>query len=278
MVKKIIKISILILILGVLCFIGCNNDFLGMIASNDLDERLKERDNLKFLDERGWSTLPQLGDAYSFIVITDTHIEDGDAFGLEKLAGVVAANSDIKFAVVLGDITQHGLAKDIDKFIEIADDLGVPFYPVIGNHDFYFGNWPIWKEKIGSTSYRVDSDSTTLFILDSANSFFGKEQLDWLEREIKTAKNRVFVFTHTPLFADGPLQFWQISDLKERARIVSILSDKCDIMFMGHVHQHIENTVGKVRYIALEDFVKQKAYCIVTVTPARVSFKVHYLN
>jgi len=257
--------------------VSCNNDLLGLFASNDLDERLKERNNTRFLNARGWLS-PSLGNEYSFIVVADTHIEDGNAFGLEKLTSVITANNvrientPIKFVVVLGDITQHGAAKDVDKFIEIADQLTVPCYPVIGNHDFYFGTWPVWRDRIGSTNYRINADTATLFILDSANSFFGKDQLDWLEREIRTATGRVFVFTHSPLFVTGPANMQQVTDTKERARIVSILRNKCDIMFMGHSHKHYYNETGNVKYVTIEDFVKNKTYCVVTVKPDGITY------
>ena len=277
MVKKAIKITILVIIAAAFCLTtGCRQDLLGIFGSNDLDERLKDRDNFVFLESRDWTSIP-LGDTYSFVVIADTHLEDGKDFRLGEMAKVIAdynekpenENTKIKFAVILGDITQHCLKEDIDLFIKIADSFGVPCYPVIGNHDFYFGRWHIWRDNIGSTSYRIDSDSTTLFMLDSANSFFGKDQLDWLERELETAKGRVFVFTHSPLFVKGPVDMQQITNTKERARIVSILRNKCDIMFMGHLHKEIRNTVGNVQYIAVEDFINSKTYGIVTVTPGK---------
>jgi predicted phosphodiesterase len=250
---------------------SCNIDLLGLFTSNDLNQRLIERNNLTFLDSMGWSSL-SLDDEYSFIVLADTHIEDGNAFGLEGLADVITANTGIKFAVILGDITQHGAAQDIDKFIEIASSLTVPCFPVIGNHDIYFNNWSVWKEKIGSTSYRIDGGNTSLFMLDSANSFFGNEQLNWLEEELKTANERIFVFTHAPLFVTGPVDMQQVTNINERARIVSILRNKCDIMFMGHSHKRFYHEAGNVKYITLEDFIEKKAYCIVTVTKDGISY------
>ncbi|MCL2805102.1 MAG: metallophosphoesterase [Treponema sp.] len=284
MVKKLL----LLLLLGAFFFIiGCNVDLLGIFSANDLDERLKERNNLKFLDDRLWSSLPHFGSEYSFIVLTDTHIENGNSFGLEALADVITDNNTdltktkIEFMVILGDITQDGAEKDINEFIRVADLFTIPCYPVAGNHDVYFDNWSVWKDKIGSTSYRIDGNDITLFILDSANSFFGKDQLDWLEREIKTTGGtpnaRVFVFTHSPLFVEGPVGMQQITDTKERARIASILKNRCDIMFMGHSHKYYYNEAGNVKYITIEDYVVAKVYCIVTVKPEGITYNFYKL-
>ena len=281
MVKQKAKIFLLFIIFCVLAVSGCRIDLLGVFASSDLDERLKERDVFNYLIDSGkgrdWTSLGLAMD-FRFLVITDTHIEDGEAWGLEKLADVIAANNSIaanpqiEFAVFLGDITQFGAGKDIDKFIEIADLLGVPCYPVIGNHDVYFRNWTVWKEKIGSTSYRINGGSATLFVLDSANSFFGKDQLDWLERELRTANGKVFVFTHSPLFVKGPADMQQITDTKERARVISILRNKCEIMFMGHAHKQFSNEAGNVKYIAFEDFKSTQTYCMVSVESGNVTY------
>jgi len=272
MVKYLSNTILFLVIAGIFCLLNCCNvDLLGFFSANDLDERLKERNNFKFINENGGAALTLYSD-YSFIVLADPHIENGNAWGLERLSDVIKANTDIKFVVILGDITQYGSEKDINTFIKIAELLTVPCYPVIGNHDVYFDNWSIWKEKIGSTSYKINAGNTTLFIIDSANSFFGQTQLDWLEREIKSTSGHVFVFTHSSLFVTGPADMQQITDTKERARIVSILRNKCDIMFMGHLHKRLYNEAGNVKYVTVEDFKSAKTYCLVSVTSTGVTY------
>ncbi|MCL2229548.1 MAG: metallophosphoesterase [Treponema sp.] len=277
MVKRnpIILLSVFLLIAALFVF-GCSNDFFGLVYSNDLDERLNHKDVMTFVNDS--PALSPLGDTYNFIVVTDTHIEDGDDFGLGGIKSAVIAHN-ARFVVNLGDITQHGAAHDIDLFIEIADDLGVPFYPVIGNHDIYFDTWHVWRDKIGSTNYRINSGSTSLFVLDSANAFIGKRQLDWLENELKTITapgHRVFVFTHAPLFTTG-IKMQQVTDSRERARVISILRNRADIMFMGHSHQRAINRAGNVEYVTFEDFKSTKIYTVVRVTPAGVSYEFHEL-
>jgi len=95
MVKKSNKTVYIIFSLAVILFINsCNVDLLGLFVSNDLDERLRERNNLKFLEDKNWTSMT-LGDNFSFMIVTDTHIEDGDTFGQEGLAGIIAGNPDI---------------------------------------------------------------------------------------------------------------------------------------------------------------------------------------
>ena len=255
---------------------SCSVDLLGLFGSTDLSKRLDAKDNFTFLNRAGAPALNLTAPSYSFIVLADTHIEDGDAFGLEKLKDVVAVNPDIKFVVIAGDITQNADEDDIRKFIEIADSLkpyGVPCYPVIGNHDVYFGNWSSWKELIGSTLYRRDSGNTTLIMLDTANSYLGKDQLDWLEAQLKSSRGRTFVFTHANPFVETPLEFQQFTDTTERARFISILRGRCEYVFTGHLHKRIIKEAGGVKFISIEDFRKQSVYCLVSVSSAGVSYR-----
>ena len=274
MVKNLRTYSIPVLLLGIVfLFCGCRVDLLGLFGSTDLSKRLDAKNNFTFLNRAGAPALDLTAASYSFIVVSDTHIEDGDAFGLENLKDVVAANSEIKFVAVTGDITQNAAEKDILKFIEIADSLGVPCYPAIGNHDIYFGNWSSWKELIGSTMYRRDSGNTTLIVLDTANAYLGKDQLDWLDRELRSSGSRTFVFTHTNLFVENPLELQQLTDTTERARFISILRGRCDYVFTGHLHERIIKEAGGVTCISLEDFRRQSVYCLVSVSPGGISYK-----
>jgi len=251
-----------VLLLGVFTLGGCDVDVFGFFASTDLDERWQARNTFNFLTPADRNI--SLGDAYSFIVLGDTHIVNGSASGFEKLKNVI--DSEVKFVVVNGDITQNGKKEDIEEFIRVAKSLGVPCYPVAGNHDLYFGNWSVWKELIGSTCYRIDGGGTTLLILDSANAYLGAKQLDWLENELKNASGRVFVFSHANIFVERPVDEQQFTDIRERSRITSLLKGRCAAMFMGHVHQQIVKELGGVNYITVEDYRDDFTYCQVWVS------------
>jgi predicted phosphodiesterase len=250
---------------------GCNNDFLGLFGSTDLETRWKARNTFNFLrpDDRNIT----LDDAYSFIVVTDTHINNGNDWGLEKLKDVIKNDRDIKFVVFNGDITQDGRRNNIEKFIQIAGTMGVPCYPVIGNHDIFFDNWKVWEELIGSTCYRINCGNATLFILDSANAYFGHKQLDWLEGELKDANGRVFVFSHVNLFLESPVEVGHFTDIRERARFISLLNGRCDIIFTGHSHMRLVTELNGLKNINIEDFWHNAIYCQVWVSKDGIRYE-----
>ncbi|MDR3247667.1 MAG: metallophosphoesterase [Treponema sp.] len=258
-----VRWSVVILCVSAFLIVSCKVDVLGLFGSSDFDGRFAERDSFRFLTSA--ELHPSFAAPYSFVVITDTHIDGGDAHGLEKIGDVVAADASIKFIVVTGDITQGGYRQDLEKFITIAKSLPVPVYPVIGNHDIYFGNWSVWKDLIGSTTYRVESPDTTLLILDSANASFGKGQLDWLDSRLNSARKNTFIFTHDNLFTESMGDFQAVADIRERARMLSMLKGRGDAVFAGHVHRRIIREAGGVQYITIEDFRDHSIYCVVQV-------------
>jgi len=245
--------------------VGCNKDLFGLVASTDFSNRWQARNTFVFLteDDRNIPIDCSMKNSYSFIVVADPHIH-GNTRGLERLK--YAIDSDVKFVVIVGDITQTGRQEDVKKFIEIARSLSVPVFPVIGNHDVYFGNWSVWKRLIGSTVYRVNiGDTDTLLILDSANAFFGARQLDWLKNELNKSRGRVFVFTHFNLFTER-FPGTSLTDTRERARVISLLTRRADAMFMGHAHRRSVREIGGVTYITVENFRDNMVYCRVWVS------------
>jgi predicted phosphodiesterase len=260
-----------VLLCCIFLFTGCENDFFGLFGSTDLEIRWKTRYTFNFLEQNDLNIT--LDDAYSFLVVTDTHIYDGNDPGLEKLKDVIKNDGDIKFVVFNGDITQDGKRINIEKFIQIAGTLEVPCYPVIGNHDIYFGNWHIWEELIGSTCYRINCGNATLFILDSANAYFGNKQLDWLEDGLKSANGRVFVFSHVNLFLESLAEVQHFTAIRERARFISLLNERCDIIFTGHSHMRLVTKINGVININIEDFRNNAVYCHVRVSKNEIQYE-----
>jgi len=92
-------------------------------------------------------------DLWSFAIITDLHIGRGyhpnysrqdDYFLIERLERVVEwinnnrESKNIKFLLVLGDISDSGEYLELEKAKDILHELDIPYIPVIGNHDIFY--------------------------------------------------------------------------------------------------------------------------------------------
>lgn len=274
--KRFCIFFLLMIIVHIFLLTSCSIDLFGLVYSSELQERWAEKDTFVYLDDSDRSL--NLGENFSFIVLNDVHITENDSHGLERFVNVAEENGD-SFVVISGDITQSGKRSELKVFLDFADSLSVPCYPVIGNHDIYFGNWKTaWKKMIGSSVYRIDSDYITMIMLDSANAAFGNAQINWLDKQLKTSKENTFIFSHANLFTDSAFALQQFTDIRERARFMSMLDDRCTAVFSGHVHEHIVTQAGKVRYITQDDFKSNKNYCRVTVSPGNVSYEFKSLD
>jgi 3',5'-cyclic AMP phosphodiesterase CpdA len=263
-----------------LLFVGCEVDYLGLFYSTDVEERLEAADEFALLADNAcngtpWRDALDTGaPPYSFVFVTDTHIEGDNAADIADL-GQAFVESD-KFVVVGGDIAQSGRRVELQAFLDAAhqwkrhDGQIMPCYPVIGNHDIYFGNWKVWRELIGSTRYRVDSPNggISIIVLDSANATFSANQLDWLQTQLNTAAINTFVFSHDSLFKKtNPLDPGKNLPAAERARVVSLVSGCGNVKayIAGHIHQNITHQVNSVHYLTQEDYKSHQSYLRVTV-------------
>lgn len=117
---------------------------------------------------------------FSFAVISDIHIGKGyDDYGTEgyedsagqeyylteRLREVVEKINryrevyDLRFVVILGDLTERGEFSAYEKLKEILDQLEIPYVPVLGNHD-------VWPHTRGNNSMEASSPIGDRYFLE----------------------------------------------------------------------------------------------------------------
>jgi hypothetical protein len=64
-----------------------------------------------------------------------------------------------------------------------------------------------------------------------------------------------------------------LTDIRERARVMYALKNRCKALFSGHLHKRVIKESGGVRYISLENFSDFSNYCRVYVSPAGVRYE-----
>jgi 3',5'-cyclic AMP phosphodiesterase CpdA len=131
---------------------------------------------------------------FSFIHLTDIHIGEGQGdygsagflddimpvgdvgYSAQRLRHAVnwinahAAQFDIRFVVVTGDITDSGERSEFEKAKEILNALNIPYVPQIGNHDI----WPYVSYQNEAEYAYGDSVMYEVFrdVYDSLKNFF----------------------------------------------------------------------------------------------------------
>jgi hypothetical protein len=125
---------------------------------------------------------PDASAGFSFVVFTDVHIGEGHdvydgsedevtaaARAAVERVNALASSEDVAFAFILGDITSSAQPAQLAKAREIFDDIAVPWYPLLGNHD-------VWTYDGSSEAAVPDGDA--LFSATFGDRFDGIEYPD----------------------------------------------------------------------------------------------------
>lgn len=181
--------------------------------------------------------------AFSFVHLTDMHVtarRQGDKGYLACIEHVKSMRPKVSFAMMGGDLAFDGLYTEKDKFAEqirlyreISDELGVPYYNCMGNHDVLglnhrrkvsvddpdFGKKMIldaleWEKPYYSFDYGPQGNRWHFAVVDSIFEIdkdtgpdympkLGEEQLEWLAYDLGSAGDRPkVVMTHHAAFCN----------------------------------------------------------------------------
>lgn len=160
---------------------------------------------------------------------------------------------------------------------KIFDRTSIPTYWVLGNHDLRAVTKKEWKDVLGiDYEYRAfDAKEYRIFILDSnytaededvapkksyTRGRVSRQQLDWLEKELKKTKKKPIVFMHHPPLRniDAKIDEGLLKNALDVRRIFS--ENKVFAVFLGHIEDlYYEETDG-VKYYVFPGLVKHPEY------------------
>lgn len=219
------------------------------------------------------------------VVISDTHISS-DELKVQRLNGLIQKINDrqlpgVEMLIVTGDVVSAVYGSYVSdnpdtsdnrlaRAVDIFNHLNVPFYLVMGNHDYKIGRdrdsdtyFPeseilqmeeIWKRYTGLNPYYVFTHRCWKFVILNSmrgrylNSYFDDMQLDWLKAQLSGVQP-VVLFVHHPLETDHFRIWCKPKDLintdKEPRFFEIVRGYKQNIkgIFVGHGHRWISDTL-----------------------------------
>ena len=202
-----------------------------------------------------FTTAPAPADEASFrlVAMGDSQRDDTypDRYREVVQDGVMAVASDASLVLFAGDLVDNGWFVDEwkDDFFAPGAALmsGVPFYPVLGNHEggspLYFRYFHLPENGDSEYYYHFDYSNVRVIGLDSNAGYSDLIQLSWLDDVLAEtcgaeAIDFVFAQVHHPFLSE----LWTPGNLDWTGEVVARLEafsadcDKPSIHFYGHTH------------------------------------------
>lgn len=194
-------------------------------------------------------------------------------------------NIEGDYHISLGDLTNYGEKEEFKYVCNSLKTNKANFIHVIGNHDSYMSSKDEITKATGQKRYfSEEKEDMKLIFIDSTletnyDSWIGdidKEQLNWLEEEIKAADGKlVMIFSHHPVYNTTALSTEKnlyIRQIDEVNRILSTHKGK-GIFFCGHNHKNSIVEKDNWIYVQTGAVLDLNAFRVVEIDKEKVNFK-----
>ena len=195
---------------------------------------------------------------FTFIVYGDSR----EPAGIEKqmiIDKIIKENPD--FVVHTGDMVYYGNEHQwniFDIFEGRIIKKGIPFYPVLGNHEYniiesyhpkeidkqlqlYFNRFPELENR---QWYSFIYGNSEFIILDSNSHLLDSYQYDYLVEKMKDKNGFLFIFLHHPFYTKAIGKI--ISP--ERKKVAKMIKNT-DIVFAADIHNYERYKIDGIDYI-----------------------------
>ncbi|GAA5039452.1 hypothetical protein GCM10011506_38690 [Marivirga lumbricoides] len=257
--------------------------FISIPAGYEIDRLANGSANFfKWINKRGKNNklvfdlkpLEESDTNHSFLLLADPQIQN--SYEAQQLLNVSTPdfietirelNTPNTFGIGCGDLVFDKLEL-FDSYNQSVQQMNIPFFEVIGNHDADLGNRsdatmsPTFKKQYGPTFYSFNRGEVHYVVLDDVffigdkHHYIGyiqEEQLAWLEQDLKFVEpgSTLVVSMHIPAVTGAihryPKDNHIASVLSNREHLYHLLAPFNTHIMSGHTHFN-DNVVSDSRY------------------------------
>ncbi|MBE6673622.1 MAG: hypothetical protein E7596_00785 [Ruminococcaceae bacterium] len=182
--------------------------------------------------------------------------------------------SGVDLCICMGDLTDHAKGdtradakSNLKKIMALINSYKIPFYLVVGNHDYLMLNSDDLKEEnIDTPPYKIETEEYNFIALDgnyrSDMERFDKAgvvwddsnlppfQLDYLRKSLASSQKPCIVLVHENL--DPTVQEQHIIKNATEVRKIIKESGKVKMVIQGHFHEGSYQIIDGIPYLTLK--------------------------
>ena len=219
-----------------------------------------------------FSTNLILASDMTFAQIDGALISTNDANSVKRLESTVNKinqQKNIEFVIFTGNNISKPSKDNLEKFIEIANNLKCPYYVTIGNKDI--NKQKKWgkseytyllqkkiktHKKITTTNYIFSKNGVIFIVADGAKEFittpsgyYKPETLTWLDSQLKKYKNKnVIILQHFPIIPPAKKETHYTHKADEYLELIS-KHDNVKAIISGHFGVNSEQEYQDIWHI-----------------------------
>jgi 3',5'-cyclic AMP phosphodiesterase CpdA len=219
------------------------------------------------------------GRPFRFLVVNDLHhgTPECDPF-FAALVRQMKTHAGVELALLLGDLADTGKPEDLAAVCDRFQKLGVPFYPVIGNHDYASPTDRSAYEQVfpGRLNFQFGHRDWQFIGIDTTQGTdyqktkISSATLNWLDATLPKLDRRkpTVLFTHFPLGEGVPMRPLNAAEVLDRFADVNLRG-----VFGGHHHGFTGRKLGNAEVVTNRccsrlrdnhDGTKEEGYWLVT--------------
>ncbi len=160
---------------------------------------------------------------------------------VHQVFAAINAAPDLRFVVAMGDLTERGRLDEYDLYERQLEQLAIPFYTTIGNHELW-GDHMRFIGRFGRASFQFQFKGVAFTFADSGDAGLDPLVEEWLDGWLADAREQPHVFlTHMPPVDPLGIRYGSFRSTRDGRRLLSrLVEGDVDLTLYGHLHTFIE--------------------------------------
>jgi 3',5'-cyclic-AMP phosphodiesterase len=150
------------------------------------------------------------------------------------------ADPSIEFVVSAGDLTTRGAPEQLERFQHELEQLGVPFFATLGNHELGTDDGAPFQHAFGRGNFRFRYGGVAFTFLDSGSATLDQRVYGLLTAWLDEARAGTHVvLMHIPPIDPIGVRNGSFAERNEAAKLLAMLaSGGVDLTLYGHIHTY----------------------------------------